>query len=60
MEETLVDKCYLCHDEATDERQFIDPNPCACKGTLRLHKSCAKELMNNYKSCSICKSKVKK
>jgi len=49
------DKCYLCYEEATEERQFVDPNPCDCKGTIKLHSSCAQELINNSESCGICK-----
>ncbi len=52
-----VDKCYLCLEDATAERQFIDPNPCNCKGTIKLHSSCAKEVINNTTNCGICKTK---
>ncbi len=49
-----IDKCYLCFEEETDERHFIDPNPCNCKGTIKLHSSCAQELIERTVSCGIC------
>ncbi len=55
--DNAVDKCYLCLEEATERNQFIDPNPCNCKGTIKMHNSCAKELIENTDSCSICKTK---
>jgi antitoxin component YwqK of YwqJK toxin-antitoxin module len=50
------DKCYLCFEKETAKLQFIDPIPCNCKGSIKLHSSCAKELMNNSESCGICKA----
>ncbi len=48
---------YICFDKATEGDPFADPNPCICKGTIKLHTTCAKEIMNNTESCSICKAK---
>ncbi len=49
--------CYLCHDEETEENKFIDPQPCPCKGQLKLHKLCYEEIRShNINDCSICKS----
>ncbi len=53
---TTSDKCYLCFDDATEGNPFIDPNPCACKGSVKLHSSCAEELMNKTVSCGVCKN----
>ncbi len=49
--------CYLCHDEETEEHKFIDPQPCPCKGHVKLHKSCYDEIRSHeINDCSICKS----
>ncbi len=46
--------CYLCYLEETNEQRFVLPLPCDCKGSLKLHKSCLKELMKNTMKCDIC------
>ncbi len=54
--EAKQDTCYLCLFEASEENTFIDPHPCNCKGSIRLHKSCFEELFKTSKSCGICKT----
>ncbi len=54
---TSSETCYVCLDKETDERKFVDPNPCSCKGTIKLHNDCALELTNNTSKCSVCKTK---
>ncbi len=49
------DTCYICYDQQSDENLFVDPNPCDCKGTIKIHNSCLQELMNQTNSCGVCK-----
>ncbi len=52
------DKCYICHGPETDTMPFIDPNPCACKGSIKIHNCCIFPLMTPETNiCCICKSK---
>ena len=46
--------CYVCRQCANDENPFMDPNPCNCKGSIKLHQSCYKELENTTENCGIC------
>ncbi len=48
--------CYICHEEATERDQFIDPNPCICKGSIKLHNSCLEELLRTTYRCGICRT----
>jgi antitoxin component YwqK of YwqJK toxin-antitoxin module len=57
--EAKQDTCYLCLGESSLEDAFIDPHPCNCKGSIRLHKSCFEELFKTSKSCGICKTRYK-
>ncbi len=52
--ETKQDTCYLCLFEASEENAFVNPNPCNCKGSIRLHKSCYQEILKTSESCGIC------
>ncbi len=52
------DKCYICHGLQTDTMPFIDPNPCLCKGSIKIHNCCIFPLMTPETNiCCICKSK---
>jgi antitoxin component YwqK of YwqJK toxin-antitoxin module len=51
--------CYICLGERIEEDPFMDPNPCACKGTIKLHKSCYSTLRGTSESCGICKTKYR-
>ncbi len=52
------DKCYICHGPETDTMPFIDPNPCLCKGSIKIHNCCIFPLMTPETNiCCICKSK---
>lgn len=48
--------CYICYEEGSQENALLDPNPCACKGSIRIHLSCLKEAMKLSQTCSICKT----
>ena len=47
--------CYICHEEQLEGVPFKDPNPCDCKGTLRIHTTCFNELVTITDKCGICK-----
>lgn len=53
--------CYICFGDSSEE-PFMDPNPCICKGTIKIHESCYETIvMNTYntiicKTCGICKT----
>ncbi len=53
--ESSQETCYICLGERIEEDPFMDPNPCACKGTIKLHKSCYNTLRGTSESCGICK-----
>lgn len=53
-------ECYVCYETATSSNPFFSTNPCQCKGTVRLHKSCFEKLRQTCgETCGICKSKYK-
>jgi hypothetical protein len=48
--------CYICYEKETSYNKFMT-NPCQCKGTNKIHKTCLQELIQkNGSTCSICKS----
>lgn len=50
------EQCYLCYGEDSAETPFaLDPRPCACTGSIVLHKACLQRLMGRCAQCSICK-----
>jgi antitoxin component YwqK of YwqJK toxin-antitoxin module len=51
--------CYICYEDATAENPYIDPSPCACTGSIKLHFSCFKEVNQRSPNCGICKSKYR-
>ncbi len=44
-------QCYICSGE---EGPFMDPMPCACRGSIALHQSCFNELKQYHSNCGIC------
>ena len=36
----MSDYCLICFDEATEMCPFMDPNPCNCKGSMKIHLHC--------------------
>jgi len=50
-----MDNCYICLASGSEEDPFIDPLPCSCKGSIKLHNSCQQELMRTTTKCGICK-----
>ena len=57
--EAKQDTCYLCLFEGSEENTFIDPHPCNCKGSIRLHKNCFQEILKTSESCGICKTRYR-
>ncbi len=51
------DKCYICYEEQSEENKFVDPNPCNCRGTIKIHNTCFDTLTKEYDTCGICKTK---
>ncbi len=51
--------CYLCYEGETEEKKYA-VEPCACKGSIKIHKECVERLWNNTRVCGICKGKWKK
>ena len=47
--------CCICHVEETEECRFVDPNPCACKGTNKIHYNCLEELIRITDTCGVCR-----
>lgn len=57
IEEQELDKCYICHGTDTYISPFMDPNPCLCKGSIKVHNHCLNPCVITIKStCCICKS----
>jgi len=44
--------CYIC---LSQEPEFTDSDPCACKGSIKIHKQCLLELKATTPICGICK-----
>jgi antitoxin component YwqK of YwqJK toxin-antitoxin module len=55
-QQDVVGACYICLDESQSESPFVNPNPCKCKGTIRIHESCLTQVMDYRKYCGICKT----
>jgi antitoxin component YwqK of YwqJK toxin-antitoxin module len=51
--------CYLCYEGETEEKKYA-LEPCACKGSIRIHMECVERLWSNVRVCGICKTKWKK
>ncbi len=50
----LSSTCYIC---LTEGSEFADPNPCICKGSIKIHKTCLSELKETTSYCGICKER---
>jgi antitoxin component YwqK of YwqJK toxin-antitoxin module len=55
--------CYICYDVNSAVNPFLDPSPCACRGSLHLHNTCYNRLLElaaaegKPAACTICKTK---
>ena len=45
--------CYICYQEQSEENRFIDPNPCNCRGTIKVHNTCFDTLITSYDACGV-------
>lgn len=53
-------ECYVCYEQESPNNKFLFSTPCQCKGSLKIHTSCFKLLIEKSgNTCSICKSKYK-
>lgn len=50
------DTCYICHETQSEENRFIDPNPCNCRGTIKIHNTCFDILTSRHNRCGICRA----
>ncbi len=49
-------QCYLCYDTANRTHPFAThPPPCACHGSIALHRTCLYHILKQRSTCSICK-----
>ena len=48
--------CYICYGEESEENIFVDPNPCNCRGTIKIHVICFDILKAQYDTCGICRT----
>lgn len=55
-----AETCYICYEESTEGNVLLDPNPCSCKGSIRIHQLCLQEVMKLSYMCSICKTPYNK
>ncbi len=49
--------CYICFEKQSEENTFVDPNPCNCKGTIKIHSTCFDILISRNDICKICGKK---
>lgn len=55
--EAISDICYICYESDTSISPFMNPSPCQCKGSNKIHNHCLYSLFNQpNKKCCICKS----
>ena len=52
-----VATCYICYEDETPSDPYVEPSPCSCTGSIKLHVSCFKEINRRSNTCGICKSK---
>lgn len=52
--------CYICYGTPEENGGFVDPHPCKCKGSIRVHQECFTSLLATTKSCLACKTTFKK
>ena len=51
-------QCYICYDDETPSNPYAkEPPPCICKGSIFIHQSCLKKVIQTSKFCTICKTK---
>jgi len=51
--------CYICHEEATDDRPFLPQGEqCACRGSNVIHDACFDDVLRaGYQTCSLCRQR---
>jgi hypothetical protein len=58
MDESIA--CYICYDHETEDNPYLlDPLPCACKGSILIHKNCLTTILQSARICTVCKTKYK-
>ncbi len=52
-----MDSCYICLQDSSQE-PYVEPNPCSCKGSIKIHQSCFIQLYEDRKKCLICNKSI--
>jgi antitoxin component YwqK of YwqJK toxin-antitoxin module len=47
-------ECYICYGPKEELGGFVEPHPCKCKGSIKIHIECFIELYNSNKRCLAC------
>lgn len=62
-EEGSEDLCYICYDEGSESKPFLESQVCKCKGSIKCHQIClelskltTKPSSKSSDICSICKT----
>lgn len=55
-DQEVIGACYICLDESQTDSPFVTPNPCKCRGTIRIHDTCLTQVMHYRRYCGICKT----
>jgi hypothetical protein len=53
------DTCYICYEEQSEENKFANPNPCNCRGTIKIHRTCFGILTEQHDTCGVCMTKFR-
>lgn len=53
-------ECYICYGPKEELGGFVEPHPCKCKGSIRIHVECFNELYKTNKRCLACHTQFKK
>lgn len=60
VQEEESSECYICYGPKEELGGFVEPHPCKCKGSIRIHVDCFIELYKTNKNCLACKMPFKK
>ena len=52
--EQAEEHCYVCLQGSTEETPFMDPNPCYCRGSTKLHQHCFNQMRETVYKCGMC------
>ncbi len=58
-EEEHKERCYICYERDSALDKFVDPHPCYCKGSIKIHTSCLRIYRSTSDTCQACKKKFR-